>query len=175
MHKKEALKLLEDFKKRIPEDGEKNYKECKKRIDYAKLTKLHEHVYLLKSVGIIEEKDYLPEGFVFAREDCTIAEQFGLCDNYQQVLDNYNLEGNFVAILKQATPGFRWHKQGKYIGNTVKGYSKSCTKEDLGDNKIYHYYCKEIITKKEDFFRKEKTKEDMFYYIRPENTFRKRL
>ena len=49
---------------------------------------------------------------------------YGLCDNAEQAIRFYNQRksegmypGNHVILLTPMTGSFRWHKQGKYIGN----------------------------------------------------------
>lgn len=51
---------------------------------------------------------------------------YGVCDNYQQVIDCYNLNemgGDYVLAItpiykshQSESGGWRWHKWGKYIG-----------------------------------------------------------
>lgn len=78
-------------------------------------------------------------------------DNYGVCDNYQQVLDYYpelnNLNRKFVLSLykisKKNQPkngGWRWHKWGKYIGNQNPRQEYIYDEPEIEEVIVYHIY-----------------------------------
>jgi len=75
-------------------------------------------------------------------------DNYGVCDNYQQVLDRYpelnDVNRKFVLSLckisKKENSGWRWHKWGKYIGVQNSQCEYIDDESEIEEVYVYHIY-----------------------------------
>ena len=75
-------------------------------------------------------------------------DNYGVCDNYQQVLDYYpelnDSNRKFVLSLckisKKEDGGWRWHKWGKYIGIQKSQCEYIGDEPEIKEVYVYHIY-----------------------------------
>lgn len=110
--------------------------------------------HLIRLCSDSKIKDYLynfsPRTFEESRDYINIRENYGVCDNYQQVLKEYpeleNSNKRFVLSLhsikrseQSSSGGWRWHKNGNYIGEYEPQY-EYLYDEDIEEVFVYHIY-----------------------------------
>jgi hypothetical protein len=80
-----------------------------------------------------------------------IRSNYGVCDNYEQVLNNYpelqNSDKKFVVSLTPMTKseepesgGWRWHKWGEYIGEQHPTHEYLYDEPEIEEVFVYHIY-----------------------------------
>lgn len=97
----------------------------------------------------------------YVKETNTGLSKYGVCDNPQQILDNYikylkNKNKKYIIlmapIIKEHQPekgGWRWHKCGPYIGTQNPQHEYLCDEENIDMVFVYHIYEIEEINNEE--------------------------
>ncbi len=86
----------------------------------------------------------------YSEEGSIFLNNFGVCDDENQVIDLYNLkesEGKFTVVLtpirkkaQSERDGWRWHKWGEYIGTQTPTTEYLFDEEDIDMIYVYQVY-----------------------------------
>lgn len=119
------------------------------RIDLGSENSYFEHY----TTGVYRHDGYMFnfDGFINERCEDEISDKwvaYGVCDNYEQVLEKYkdilnDPNKKYVIGMCTVEGGWRWHKWGEYIG--TKNPEHEYLYDDIHIDRVYCFYIYEII------------------------------